>query len=88
MSQELLDSLGLLVCVCVCMYHLFYPLLRTSFFSLLLEREEGERKGLHRVLWVNCSLGMCPDGESNLQLFSYRMMLQPTEPQWLGHVSF
>ena len=28
------------------------------------------------------NLGMCPDQESNPQLFGYRMMFPPTEPHW------
>ena len=31
-----------------------------------------------------CNVGMCPEWESNWQLFSYRTTLQPTEPQQPG----
>ena len=37
--------------------------------------------------WIRdqtCNLDVCPDQESNPQPFGYRMMLQPSEPHWIG----
>ena len=82
-------------------FFFFDPHQRT-FFSLLLEREEGRKKERethqyekHQLVAFHggpdrgsdCSLGTCLDRESNPQPFSYRMTLQPTESHGPGRVS-
>ena len=74
------------------------PSPKDIIFSLLLEREKGEKPPCEReapighLLWAlcpwtrgqTCNLGTCPDCESNPKTFGYRTTLQPTEPHQPG----
>ena len=80
-----------------CFFHL-YP--RTVFFIAFRERGRKRERGRERninvrdINWLpplhiwtgdwSHNLDMCPDQELNLQPFSYRMTLQPTEQHWPG----
>ena len=69
-------------------FFLFSP---EDIFSLLLGREEGRDRNMDWFCPVHThsrdqtsNPGVYPDWELNPQTFSYRMMLQPTEPHWPG----
>ena len=79
----------------------FYPH-RKTFFIVFRGRGRERRRKRETLMWERniywlpsicvctcdwaCSLGVCPEWESNPQILGYRRMLQLTKSQWPGWI--